>query len=414
MAVFAARVPASVGRSALVEPFRSPTYRSFWGANALAQAADQLQIVALAVLALDLTHSAATLGLILAAQAIPRTLLMMVGGVVADRVRPRSVLVAAWTGLAVLGGALAAALVTGHVAVEHLYVYAVAVGVLYAFVTPAQQAIVPSLVPAERLRSALALNSMTFNLMMFLVPPTAGILVAQAGVTPAFVLMAGCCAAGALRLSLTPTAAAPTRASASPLAQLREGLAVVRRDQLLLVAVGAAWVFSLGFAGATQVGVPALAKLELGAGDPGIGVLFGASGAGALLGALAIGALPRVPRQGLVASVALLSMGLGLVAGAPAPTLTAAAAGLFAAGVARAFTAVTFLTLVQSQAPAEARGRVMALFMLGVSGLAPLSLSLGGLLAEAFGSRGVFVAGGAAIAVAGVICLTRPAFRNAP
>ena len=60
MAVSAVRIPASVGRSALVEPFRSPGYRSFWGGNALAQAADQLQIVALAILALDLTHSAAT------------------------------------------------------------------------------------------------------------------------------------------------------------------------------------------------------------------------------------------------------------------------------------------------------------------------------------------------------------------
>src|SRR5688500_17109547 len=67
----AARVGASLGRSALVEPFRSPAYRSFWLGNALVQAGDQLQIVALAILALDLSRSPATLGLILAAQAIP-------------------------------------------------------------------------------------------------------------------------------------------------------------------------------------------------------------------------------------------------------------------------------------------------------------------------------------------------------
>jgi MFS family permease len=409
----AAGVGAALGRSALVEPFRSPAYRSFWLGNALVQAGDQLQIVALAILALDLSRSPATLGLILAAQAVPRTLLMLLGGVAADRVRPRSVLIAAWTGLAVLGGALTTSLATGQIALWQLYAYGAAVGVLYAFVMPAQQAIVASLVPGERLRNALALNSMTFNLMMFLVPPAAGVLVSQAGVTPAFALMAGCCAAGALCLSAVRPVAARAAPAGSPLAQLREGLTIVRLDALLPIAIGAAWVFSLGFTGVTQVGVPALAKLDLGAGDPGIGVLFGAMGGGALLGAIAVGALPRLPRQGLVAASTLVAMGVCLAAVAVAPTVAAAAVGLFASGVARAFTAVTFLTLVQTQAPAEARGRVMALFMLGVNGLAPLSLSLGGLLAEAFGSRGVFVAGGAAIAAAGVLCLARPAFRRA-
>jgi MFS family permease len=323
------------------------------------------------------------------------------------------VLAVAWTGLGLVGGALAGLLAAGHAAAWQLYVYAAAVGVLYAFVVPAQQAIVPSLVPGERMRSAFALNTMTFNLMMFLVPPAAGVLVAGAGAALAFAVMAGCCAAGALCLLVVRPAAVAPKAAASPLAQLREGLVVVRRDALLLTATAAAWVYSLGFTGVAQVGVPALAKLDLGAGDRGIGVLFGASGAGALLGAVAVGAVPRVPRQGLVACGTLVAMGLGLAAVAGAPTLTAAAACLFAAGVARAFTAVTYTTLVQTQAPAEARGRVMALFMLGVTGLAPLSLGLGGLLADALGPRGVFVAGGAAIGAAGLLCLARPAFRRA-
>jgi MFS family permease len=406
------RARGAVESSALVAPLQIRDFRVYWYGNTLANAGDYLQIVAIAVLVLDLTQSPAALGAVMTAQALPRTLLMLLGGVVADRVRPRSILIRTSPLQAILGGGLAISIVSGHLALWQLYAYGLAVGTLYAFSMPARQAMVPSLVPPEHVRSANSLNSTTFNLVMFLVPPATGILVATAGVGPAFVLNSGCWTVATICMVAVRMAPASAPSGSGAIAQLREGLGIVRRDEVLLVATLAAMVFSFGFAGVTQVGVPSLAKLDLDAGDPGVGILFGASGLGALIGALAIGSLARVPRMGLVASISLLVMGLALASTAGAPTLVAAAASLFVGGAARAFCAVTFLTITQTIAPPEARGRVMALFILGVTGLAPLSLSTGGLLADAFGIRGVFLAGGAAITIAGLFAYSSSAFRR--
>jgi MFS family permease len=406
------RARGAARSSALAAPLQIRDFRVYWWGNSLAHAGDFLQIVALAVLVLDLTQSAAALGAVMTAQALPRTLLMLLGGVVADRVRPRSILTRTSPAQAVLGGALAISIASGNLALWQLYAYGLAVGTLYAFSMPAQQSIIPSLVPPEQVRSANSLNSTTLNLVMFLIPPATGVLVAAAGVAPAFFLNAVCWTIATLCMLAvrdTPTLA---RSGQGMIAQLREGLGIVRRNEVLLVATLAAMVFSLGFTGVTQVGVPSLAKLDLGAGNPGVGMLFGASGLGALIGALSIGSLARVPRMGLVASTTLIAMGLALAATAAAPTLLAAATLLFVGGVARAFAGVTFVTITQTNAPPEARGRVMALFMLGVTGLAPLSLSIGGLLAEALGVRGVFIAGGGAIAIAGLFAFSRTAFRR--
>jgi MFS family permease len=406
--------PAWATGSPVLAPLASAGYRRYWLSNAAAQAGDQLQIVALAVLVLNLTGSAAMLGAVLTVQAVPRTLLMLAGGVAADRFRPRTVLIATNLLQAALLAGLAALAAAGSLTLWPLYGFALLGGALYAFSVPAGQAIVPDLVPIERVRSAIALGSTTFNLTMSLVPPLAGVLVAQLGVAPVFALTALCFAAASLAMRRVRVLAAPPAqsAGASAWANLREGLSVVRQEPVLLVATVSATVFSLGFSGVTLVGVPAFAKLGLGAGDGGVGVLFGALGAGSLLGALAVGAATRIRRQGLVASLALAGLGLGLAAVATASSLAPAAALLFLAGLIKSACGVNYIAIVQTHSAPAVRGRVMALFMLGVMGLAPASVGLGGLAAELLGPRGVFLLGGAVIVAAGLYALSRPAFRR--
>jgi MFS family permease len=120
-----------------------------------------------------------------------------------------------------------------------------------------------------------------------------------------------------------------------------------------------------------------------------------------------------VPRQGLVAGLGLAAMGLGLAGVAAAPTLEAAGVVLFLTGLVRSACTVGYVTIVQTRAPPSLRGRVLALFMLGVQGLAPLSVGLGGLAADLAGPRGVFLAGGAVVTLAGAYALSRRAFREA-
>jgi len=398
-------------QSAALAPLHVRDFRLFWCGTLVSQCGDQLQIVGLAILALNLTQNPATLGAVLAAQAIPRTLFILIGGVVTDRFRPVGVLRVTNLLMTILVGILATLSATGLLELWHLYVYAVLAGGVYAFAIPAQQSIASELVPVDQVRNAVALNTTSFNTTLFLVPPLAGVLVAHLGSAPAFVLNA--LSFGIATSCLRFVRGSEPRATAqkeSPIAQLREGIQAVARSPLLRVAVLTATVYSLGYQGANLVGVPTLAKITLGAGDSGVGLLYGAGGAGALLAALGISLIARVPRLGLLAALTLLGTGLGLILVGISATLQEAAVALFLATAVRALCAIAYLTLIQTHAAAEVRGRVMALFMLGVVGLEPLSLSLGGVLGATVGGSGIFLLCGTAIAIAGVLATTNRSF----
>ncbi|HEU5316133.1 MAG TPA: MFS transporter [Chloroflexota bacterium] len=408
------RVGGAIARLPILAPFGSRSYALLWGGNAVSLAGDQFQVVALAVLALDLTGSTAVLGAVLGAQAIPRALLMLVGGVAADRFRPRTVMLAANLLQAVAVALLAVALGAGALATWQLYAYAIASGTLLAFSVPASQALVPLLVPRERLRSANALNSLNFNLAATVFPPLAGLLVARLGAFPAFALDALSFFIVALALAaIRPQDAPRAAASISPLRQLRDGIAAARADRVVWIAIWVAAGFSLGFGGASAVGLPALAKLDLHAGTEGVGILYGAAGAGAVAGAIALGSLSHLPRQGLAAGIVLLGLGVALTFVAAAPSIAVAVPFLVLSGLMRAGCANVYITLVQSRAQPATRGRVMALFMLGVNGLAPLSLALGGVIGAAFGPRALIASGGIAITLAGLYALFSREFRRA-
>jgi len=413
MVAIALRARGRLAASPLLAPLAAPGFRLYWTGNAVSQAGDQFQIVALAILALDLTGSAAVLGAVLTAQAIPRTLLMLVGGVAIDRLRPRTVLLASSALQTLVVTLLAGLAASGQLALWHLYVYGVLAGACLAFSIPAGQAMVTDLLPRDEVRGGTALINTTFNLTMFLAPPLAGIAVAAIGPVPAFTFNAASFAVAFACLVFVEARDLPPKPPGeSALAQLREGFAVTWRDSALLVAVLCGTIYSLGFQGVALVGVPALAKLALDGGSGGVGVLFGARGAGALLGLVAGGAL-RTGGIGLFAGLTLTATGVALASVGLAPTLVVAAALLFVASAAQANAAVSFITIVQTRAPAAVRGRVTALFMLGVMGLAPLSLSFGGLMADALGPRGVFLTGGALVAASGCFALANRTFRAA-
>jgi ENTS family enterobactin (siderophore) exporter len=288
--------------------------------------------------------------------------------------------------------------------------------VVYAASVPAAPALVPQLVPRARLRAANALTSLNFNLASAVYAPLAGLLVARTGSALAFALdaLTFFVAAGAVwlvRVPRGPGARAPGAGGA--LSQLRAGVAMARADPVVWTAILAATGYSLGATGATQVGVPALASLSLGAGSAGVGLLYGALGVGATVGAVGMGSLRGLRHPGRWAGVALLGLGLALASTAAAPTVAWAAAALALAGLLRGACANLYVTLVQAHSPDAARGRVMGLFMLGVLGLVPLSMAAAGLLGSVLGPRALFAGGGLIVALAGAFALSRRPFREA-
>jgi hypothetical protein len=298
----------------------------------------------------------------------------------------------------------------------HLVAYAAASGVVYAASVPAAPALVPQLVPRARLRAANALTSLNFNLAIAVYAPLGGLLVARVGPVPAFAFnaLSFFVAAGAVWLVRAPGARGPgASGGGGTLTQLRAGVALARADPVVWTAILAATGYSLGATGATQVGVPALAALGLGAGSAGVGLLYGALGLGATAGTVALGSLRGLRHPGRWAGLTLLGLGLALASTAAAPTVAWAAAALALAGLLRGAGANLYVTLVQAHAPDAARGRVMGLFMLGVLGLAPLSMAAGGLVGSLLGPRALLAGGGLVVAAAGAFALSRRPFREA-
>lgn len=394
-------------------PCTSAISGSSWSGNFVSQCGDQIQLVGLAILALDLTHNPATLGAVLAAQAIPRTLFILLGGVVTDRFRASGVLRVTNLVMAFLVGVLATLTALRLLEVWHVYVYAVLAGMVYACAIPAQQSIPSDLVPPRQgtSRGRIEHDQLQHDAVPRATPRWAPGRAPgkRARLRLQRLVVWHCCA-----LPPVPTGDCAAR----PGAQARSNCPVPRgirrglRIPVLLIAALTAIVYSLGYQGANLVGVPTLAKLTFAAGDAGVGLLYGAGGAGALLAALGTGLVARIPRLGLLAGLTLLGTGISLALVGAATTVPEAVLVLFLATGARAICATAYLTLVQIHAPAEVRGRVMALFMFGAVGLEPLSLSIEGLLGVTVGGRGIFLVCGIAIALAGVLATGNRAFRT--
>lgn len=404
----------------LLAPLAGRDFRLFWTGNLISLAGDQFQIIALALLLLDLPHGAAGLGSVLMVQALPRLGLALASGVAIDRLRARTVLVASNLFQGVVVGGLCVLAAAGRLTMGHVYLYALASGTALAFSYPAASALVPELVAPPEVRSANSLSVSMLNLTRFLVPPLASWAIAVAGVAAAFganglSFLAAAACVGLIRSGRRPTAEPGASEGAAPghwMAELREGIRAARADLPTWLAVVMSAVYSLGYYGTAFVSLPALAKLTLGAGEAGVGVVYSALGAGALAGALVTGSLARLRRPGLVGSLVVVGNGSALVAVAFCPSVWLAAPILFLSGVCGATSAVIFFSLVQTRAADHVRGRIMGIYSLAIVGMYPLSFGLAGVVNDLVGARTTILVGGAAVVLAGVLGLWHRAMRD--
>ena len=400
-----ARIGASV--AALAER----QFRLLFFGRSFSVAGSSLVPVALAFAVLDLTGSATDLGLILAARSVPTVLLLLVGGVWADRLPRNVVMLASDVAQFAIQGAVALLLLTGSAEIWHLVVAAALGGAAHAFFMPASSGIVPHTVPAERLQQANALLGMTTNTLNVLGPAIAGGLVATAG--PGWAFAADSVtylisAAFLLRMRL-PRAAAKAEAP-NFLAELRDGFREFRQ-QTWMVAIDA-WAIVANMtviAGFFVLG-PLVAETELG-GASSWGLIVAGFGVGAVVGdAIAVAAKPRRP---LVLACSVLwgySLALVLLAVA-APTLVIAF-GAFCAGLGLTLFNTLFLTTMQEQIPDEALSRVTAYDWLASVAFMPIGYAIVGPLADKAGVTEVLVTFAVLHVVLGVTVASLPAVRR--
>ena len=375
-------------------------YRIMWLGMLAAFVAMQMQMIAQGYLAYHLTGSATVLGLVGMASGLPQLALGLVGGVVADRVPKRRLLVTTQTCTGLIALATAVLLHSGHIQVWHLYALGMAQGSVFAFNMPARQAFIPQVVGQHHLMNAAALNTSGMNFTRSFGPALAGMLIAAplVGLRGVFYVIAACyvlVVISLLRISV-PGAPLARERPGSPLADLRDGVRYVVTDGALRMLLALAFIVTcLGMPYQTFLPVFAGPKvLDIGA--TGLGLLSAAVGIGALTGSLVVASLVGMRRRALVQLLMGAGFGLSLVlfglARAPLPAMLV----LIAVGLTANFFMSLNNTMLMARAEPRYYGRVMSVYMLSWSSMPLASVPLGR-SADAIGAPATVALAGAAI-----------------
>jgi MFS family permease len=393
--------------------FRHRNYQLFFAGQLISLTGTWMQSVAESWLIFRLTGSAALLGATSFATLAPVFLFATAGGIVADRVDRRRILILTQSISMLLPLTLAALTLSGHVRVWHVFVLATCLGITNAFDIPARQSFVVEMVGREDLANAIALNSSMVNGARVVGPAIAGLLVAAVGEGWCFLLngISYIAVIAGLAMMTVPRRPRPLHRR-SAWRDTVEGFQFSTRTspvRALLILLGL-----ISFAGMPySVLMPVFAETILGAGPKGLGVLMGASGLGALGGALALLSRRGVRGLGRWVAVSAAAFGVALIAFSYSRTFWLSAVLLIPVGATMMVEMAASNTLLQAMVPDALRGRVMALYSMMFMGMAPFGALFAGWLAERYGAPMTVAIGGVVcVASAGVFSLRLPALRN--
>jgi MFS family permease len=353
--------------------------------------------IALAFAVLDLTHSATDLGLVLAAAWVPQLLLVLFGGVFADRLPRHLVMVGSNLLSAAAQGVIALLLLTHHAQLWQLVALQVVRGVATSFFFPASQGLVPQTVSPPQLQQANALLGLTRNTTGILGSALGGVLVVLVGPGWAIAFDAATYAASALVLAGMRLPRKERLEAGGILGELAEGWSEFASRAWLWSIVVAAGVGNMAAVGGTMVLGPLVAKESLG-GAGAWAAILACQGAGFLVGGLLL--LRWRPHRPLLAGEsALLVWALPLVLLATVDSTPLIAAAFFLAGMALELFNVAWSTALQQHIPLEKLSRVSAYDALGSFIFIPLGLVIVGPLSDALGvSETLWLAAGVCVA----------------
>jgi MFS family permease len=342
-----------------------PNYRRYISGQAVSLIGTWMQMTAQSWVVLTLSHSSTILGLIVALQTLPVLLLCPYGGVIADRVDKRRLMIILQTmmGLQALTMGLLAAF--GILQVWEIGVLAALLGFNNAFENPARQSFMSEMVGPEHVRNAVSLNSVMVNVARAIGPAVAGILLATVGDAACFLLNAASFVGVVFSLTTMDTSQLhPTKPMVRAKGQLREGLAYVRRTPGLLVplvmmAIAGCLTFEF------QVTLPVMASRGLHVGSTGFGFMTASMGIGAVVGGLYVAGRGKT---------GLRPLGVELIAMA----FVGAASVMFMS---------TGNSTLQLTSEPEMRGRVMSLWFVAFQGSTPIGGPIVGVVMGEFGAR---------------------------
>ena len=361
-------------------------YRVYFFGQMISLVGTWMQTTAQAWLVLKITGSPFALGTVTTLQFLPITVLTLFGGVFADRLPKRRMLIITQTLALVQATILGVLVVTGTVQLWHIYLLALMLGTINAFDGPVRQSFVVELVGKEQLVNAVALNSSIFNTARIVGPAVAGAAIGLVGLSVAFFVNAASFVAVLFAYAIMHPAdfqAAPSRRSnGSVFHQIGEGLRYSwRTPAVLYLFIFLAFIGTFGYN--FTVVIPLVAKFVLHVGPGRFGILTSCMGLGSLIAALGLAGAGRASQRVFLGATIGFVVVLATVAVSPLYWLTAGLLVLL--GIVSIAFSTTINTTIQMIVPDHLRGRVMSIFFLLFAGSTPIGGWLTGTFAEVIG-----------------------------
>ncbi len=387
-------------------------FRWYWIAQWPTLLGTWMQVVALGFLVFDLTHSTTAVAAVAAADGVPAVFLSLGGGLLADRLPRRRILLFTQSVLGLSSGALAVLALTGHAGFWSIIVVAVVYGSADSLDLPTRQAMVADLVQRDLIVNAVALSSTAMSATRIIGPSIAGLLIATAGPGACFaVLSVAYIAPLAVLLTVIPDVAPlPRAAGATALSELLDGVRTARRDPLVrgIVIVCAALAF---FGVSYMPYLPVLARTQLHGGGAVLGLLYSIGGIGGVVGGVVIATIGNTSgrRRLLTLGGAVYAVSLFVVAHSSVLPITLVAL----VGISFSFLAMntSMTTLLQTDADPRLRGRLLGIYAMLFAGLQPLGTVMYAAVGQFVGLFNAIGVGAVVVGVVSIAVAVSPGFR---
>jgi MFS family permease len=362
-----------------------PAYRIFFGALLMQMSAMNMQMVARTWFMYELTGSAAMLGVVGLGAALPIITVSLFGGVLADRIRKKSILVAGQSASALVALGIAVSITVGTISWIHLFVAALLQGLVMALMMPARQALIYELVGEDTLMNAIALNAAAMNFIRLTAPAFAGFFIAFWDVEGVYYIMTVLYAIGFMFAVRLPRTAKSPRRESSPIQELTEGLRYIRHNAdvlAILVLTLLATILSMPYLFLLPVFTrdiflvdvsiferfaswPLIGSLLLALGESSArqGLLISVSGLGALVGSLVVASMSS-RKRGLIFLLSLLLTSVPLVAFSATGSYLWALTFFIVMGLGQAGRLALSNTLLLANTDDIHQGRVMSVYIM--------------------------------------------------
>jgi MFS family permease len=382
------RLPVQLRLDATFTALKYPNYRLWFTGQIVSLFGTWMQSTAQGFLVYELTQSPAFLGYVGFAAGLPSWLFMLYGGVVADRISRRNLLVITQSSMMILAFILSALTFTGAVRPWYIILLAFLLGVANAFDAPARLALAPELVAKEDLTNAIALNGTMFNTATIVGPTVGSLIYALFGAGWCFFLNGASFLAvifALLRMKL-PDLVNEARRSSSAISDIMEGFRYVLAQPVILALISLISAVSL-FGSSFITLLPAWAVQVLSGDVKTNGLLNSARGVGALIGALSIASLGRFRYRGKLLTIGLFVFPVMLLIFSMISWLPLSLLVLTIVGASLVFVMNLANAMIQTNVSDNVRGRVTSIYSLTFFGFMPIGSLLIGQIAEQAGER---------------------------